>query len=321
MSSYFTEGDVSYTSFVNFKMKEFFSKKNNGVVFGQNIISGSRISGLGSGLDELDSVKAINSTNSENSLMGLGLGLTLGLVPAIFLMKQHDFALLGLDQLTNTVNLISSKGFKESFIVLMVVVDSGFEGPQASLNNIDDFASLTRSPVHLLNSKESIDIAFKSAELPGLHMMVLSQKSMKKPLANALIGSQKIGNLIKYSRNNSNLESENLVVFTGANLDFINNIDKLALIFEVVLDVMLVCSITLDNDLDYNVYLNRYKKIAIIHDSKSIFTSSHYFSTKIDTTNKSIKVFSRQASEIWSTTNVDEPEYQSQEIIDFLRSD
>ena len=256
MSSYFIEGEVNYTSFINFKIKEFFFKKNNGVVFGQNIVSGSRISGLGSDLDKLDNVRAINSTNSENSLMGLGLGLTLGCVPAIFLMKQHDFALLGLDQLTNTVNLISSNGFKESFIVLMVVVDSGFEGPQASLNNIDDFASLTRSHVHLLNSKESIDNAFKSAELPGLHMMVLSQKSMKKPLINALIDAQKIGNLIKYSRNNSNLESENLLIFTGVNLEFINNIDRLALKYDVILDVMLVSNISPDNKFDYNIYLN-----------------------------------------------------------------
>jgi hypothetical protein len=318
MSSYFTESETNYTSFINFKIKEFFLKKNNGVVFGQNIISGSRISGLGNGLDKLDNIKAINSTNSENSLMGLGLGLTLGCVPAIFLMKQHDFALLGLDQLTNTVNLISNKGFKESFIVLMVVVDSGFEGPQASLNNIDDFASLTRSYVHLLNSKESIDAAFKCAELPGFHMMVLSQKSMKKPLVNALVSAQKIGNLIKYSRNNSNLESEKLVIFTGVNLEFLNSIDKLALISGVILDVMLVSNISPDNKFDFNTHFDRYKRIAIIHDSKSIFTASHYLSTKIDNTNKSIKIFTRQASEIWSTTYLDEPEYKAQEIIDFL---
>ena len=84
---------------------------------------------------------------------------------------------------------------------------------------------------------------------------------------------------------------------------------------------MLVCNISPDDKFDYNIYLNRYKKIAIIHDSKSIFTASHYLSTKLDNTNKSIKVFNRQASEIWSTTNLDEPEYQAQEVFDFFAGD
>jgi pyruvate/2-oxoglutarate/acetoin dehydrogenase E1 component len=108
MNKYFSQETINYTSYINLQIKDFFIKKNTGVVFGQNIISGSRISGLGNGLDKLDNIKSINSTNSENALMGLGLGLALGGVPAIFLMKQHDFAILGLDQLTNTVNLISN---------------------------------------------------------------------------------------------------------------------------------------------------------------------------------------------------------------------
>ena len=118
MNSYFTEENFSYTSFINLQIKEFFLEKQFGVIFGQNIISGSRISGLGNGIDKLNNIKAINTTNSENSLMGLGLGLALEGVPAIFLMKQHDFALLGLDQLTNTVNLILST-FVITFLFLI----------------------------------------------------------------------------------------------------------------------------------------------------------------------------------------------------------
>ena len=318
MSSYFAEDEVNYTQFINLKVKQFFAEKSKGVVFGQNIISGSRISGLGSGLDKLDNVKAINSTNSENALMGLGLGLALESIPSIFLMKQHDFALLGLDQLTNTVNLISSKGFKESFIVLMVVVDSGFEGPQASLNNIDDFASLTRSRVYLLNSKESIDNAFTCAKFPGLHLMVLSQKSMKKPLVNALVGAHKIGSLIKYIRNNETIKSKNLVIYTGVNLEFLNYVTEIVLANSIILDVMVVSDILPNNQINYDKYFEDYNKIAIIHESKSVFTASHYLATKFDVSNKSIKIFAREASEIWSTTNLDIPEYRAEEIVEFL---
>jgi pyruvate dehydrogenase E1 component beta subunit len=318
MNGYFGEDNTNYTSFVNLQMKEFFGKKKYGAIFGQNIISGSRISGLGNNLDNLNNVKAINATNSENSLMGLGLGLALEGVPAIFLMKQHDFALLGLDQLTNTVNLISSQGFKESFIVLMVVVDSGYEGPQSSLNNIDDFASLTRSPIYLLNSKESIENAFVNAETPGLHMMVLSQKTMKKPLVNNIGGIQKIGSLIKYQKNSDGHKAENLIIYTGINLELLNRVIELSFEDEIFFDIMVVSDISPKSELDYNDYFTDYRKIAIIHDSKSIFTASHYMATKIDISNKRIRIFTRQASNIWATTNSDVPEYSAEDIVSFL---
>jgi hypothetical protein len=318
MNNYFSQETISYTSYINLQIKDFFIKKNTGVVFGQNIVSGSRISGLGNGLDKLDNIRSINSTNSENALMGLGLGLALGGVPAIFLMKQHDFAILGLDQLTNTVNLISNQGFKESFIVIMVVVDSGFEGPQASLNNIDDFVSLTRSHVYFLNSKENIENAFMCAESPGLHMMVLSQKTMKEPLFNASISTKKIGNLIKYEGNNGASICENLIIFTGVNLTFLNSVIELAFNYNLNFDVMVASDISPMYKSDYSEHFIKYKKIALIHDSKSIFTSSHYLANKISDSGRSIKVFTRQASDIWSTTNSDIPEYKAEEIIEFL---
>ena len=318
MNNYFSQEPTSYTSYINLQIKDFFIKKNTGVVFGQNIISGSRISGLGNGLDKLDNIQSINSTNSENALMGLGLGLALGGVPAIFLMKQHDFAILGLDQLTNTVNLISNQGFKESFIVIMVVVDSGFEGPQASLNNIDDFVSLTRSHVYFLNSKENIENAFMCAESPGLHMMVLSQKTMKEPLLNASISTKKIGNLIKYEGNNEAGICENLLIFTGVNLTFLNSVIELAFTYNLNFDVMVASDISPIYKSDYIEHFIKYKKIALIHDSKSIFTSSHYLAYKISDSGRSIKVFTRHASDIWSTTNPDIPEYKAEEIIEFL---
>ena len=171
--------ELTFAQYVNGKIRQKFSGYEHSVIFGQNIVSGSRISGLGAGLDQIDNCVALNTTNSENSLMGLGFGLALSKTPSLFLMKQHDFALLGLDQLTNTYNVLRNGRLLAPFIVLMVVVDSGFEGPQASLSSLDEFASLTRAPTYFLSSKENIDKAFELSNESGLHLMALSQKSMK----------------------------------------------------------------------------------------------------------------------------------------------
>ena len=68
MNNYFSQEPISYTSYINLQIKDFFIKKNTGVVFGQNIISGSRISGLGNGLDKLDNIKSINVLKGEQAI-------------------------------------------------------------------------------------------------------------------------------------------------------------------------------------------------------------------------------------------------------------
>ena len=156
------------------------------------------------------------------------------------------------------------------------------------------------------------------AEKPGLHMMVLSQKSMKEPLFNASISTKKIGNLVKYKRNDEAGICENLLIFTGVNLTFLNSIIELAFDYNLNFDVMVASDISPMYELDYSEHFIKYKKIALIHDSKSIFTSSHYLANKISDSRKIIKIFTRQASELWSTTNPDIPEYKVEEIIEFL---
>ena len=46
-------------------------------IFGQNVNSGSFLSGLTKDIDSLKSAKIINSTNCENTLVGFGLGIAL----------------------------------------------------------------------------------------------------------------------------------------------------------------------------------------------------------------------------------------------------
>ena len=83
-----------------------------------------------------------SSQNSENSLAGLGFGLMLKGISSIFFMKQLDFLLLSIDQIVNTYNIIRMSEPSASFTIFPITVDSGFEGPQSSLNNLDDFCSI-----------------------------------------------------------------------------------------------------------------------------------------------------------------------------------
>lgn len=166
---------------INSNLVRYLSKNKFSVVFGQNLISGSRISGLGKNLDKIKDVYAFNSTNTENSLMGLGFGLAIQGMNSFYVMKQHDFALLGLDQLTNTNKLTKALKVKGTFTILMVVVDSGYEGPQSNLYNLNEFSSLINSPIYLLNCSKSIEKAFASTESP-LRIFAVSQKYLKAEL-------------------------------------------------------------------------------------------------------------------------------------------
>ena len=88
---------MKYIEFVNKLLKQEVSKHDELVLFGQNINAGSCLGGLTRNLKVKENSKVINSTNSENSLCGLGFGLLIGGVNSILFMKQLDFLLLGID--------------------------------------------------------------------------------------------------------------------------------------------------------------------------------------------------------------------------------
>ena len=133
---------MKLVSHINELLKKNINKNKNIVLFGQNINAGSCLSGLTKGLDLKKNNIIINTQNSENSLVGVGFGLMLQGVSSIFFMKQLDFLLLSIDQLVNTYNILRVNQINASFTIFPVTVDSGFEGPQSSLNNLDDFCSI-----------------------------------------------------------------------------------------------------------------------------------------------------------------------------------
>jgi pyruvate dehydrogenase E1 component beta subunit len=162
-------------------IKDNISKHDDLVIFGQNIDAGSCLSGLTKGLSEVNSGITQNTQNSENTLVGCGFGLMLNGVSSIFFMKQLDFLLLGIDQIVNTYNVVRQGKPKASFTIFPVTVDSGYEGPQSSLNNLDDFCSIAGvDGFSFTNKIDTSNILNKYLVKPGFRIMSAGQRLMQQ---------------------------------------------------------------------------------------------------------------------------------------------
>lgn len=171
---------MKYIEFLNTTIKDLVLTKDKIVLFGQNIAAGSCISGLTKGLQVKTGNLIINTPNCENTLCGVGFGSMMHGVSAVFFMKQLDFLLLGIDQLTNTYNIVRRKAPKASFTIFPVVVDSGYEGPQASLNNLGDFCSIANiQGFSLTNQCDIREILEKHLVTPGFRIIAASQRLFK----------------------------------------------------------------------------------------------------------------------------------------------
>jgi pyruvate/2-oxoglutarate/acetoin dehydrogenase E1 component len=171
---------MKYVQYVNSLIKEQLGSQSDIVIYGQNIDAGSSLSGLTRGL----SVKKgliINTQNSENLLVGAGFGLMLNNVSSVFFVKQMDFLLLGIDHLVNTFNIIRQNRPTSSFTIFPVTVDSGYEGPQSALNNLNDFSSIADIDIYSFTNKYDTDkIISKYLVEPGFRIMSPSQRLLKK---------------------------------------------------------------------------------------------------------------------------------------------
>ncbi len=174
---------MKYVELINQTLKAQLQSGPKSVLYGQNVAAGSCLGGLTRGIAATKSLRVINTTNTENGLFGLGLGLMLNGVNAVFAMKQHDFMLLGIDQLTNTHYGIQNRKLTAGFTVLTVVVDSGFEGPQAALNNLAEIASIARIPCLTVNSAPEVEWAIKTQLMaPGPRIIAVSQRLYHTPV-------------------------------------------------------------------------------------------------------------------------------------------
>ena len=154
-------------------------------IFGENIDTGSRISGLARGLTVNPAGRIQNVGNCELTHAGVGLGMMLDGGQAALFAKQLDFMLLGLDQFVNTFNIIRAStppNARGSFTVFVIVCDQGFQGPQSSFNGAGDFASMANIPVFCLNGAgDASRVVTRHFAAPGFRIMCLSQRQFGLP--------------------------------------------------------------------------------------------------------------------------------------------
>ena len=191
---------MKFVQFVNSLLKDTISRNSNLVVYGQNVHAGSCLSGLTRGVSDLDGVIAKNSQNSENMLVGNGFGMMLSGVSSIFFMKQLDFLLLGIDHLVNTYNIVRQQKTKSSFTIFPITIDSGFEGPQAILNNIDDFCSMADIEAYSFTNKiDAESIIDEYLVRPGFRILSTGQRLLQsETLHLSLIEKDKTCRYFKY---------------------------------------------------------------------------------------------------------------------------
>ncbi len=168
---------MTYVGYLNRLIREKLGATPGVVSFGQNVSTGSCLSGLTRDLPTGDGRLVINTPNSENTLTGIGFGLLLEGAHGIFFMKQQDFLLLGIDHLVNTWNALRTRPLTGGFTIVAIVVDSGFEGPQSCLNNLPDLCSIARIPGYTISSKTDADrVIDRHLVAPGVRLIAVSQR-------------------------------------------------------------------------------------------------------------------------------------------------
>ncbi len=176
---------MKYVEYINELIRKKILQEEKIVVFGQNIVAGSCLGGLTRNLKVSEDGLIINTPNSENTLCGVGFGLMTGGVPAIYFMKQLDFLLLGVDHLVNTYNFIRRKNPSASFTIFPIVVDSGYQGLQSSLNNFGDFCSIARVPGFTITNKIDAEAIINSHLVsPGFRIIGVSQRLFGQEILN-----------------------------------------------------------------------------------------------------------------------------------------
>lgn len=211
---------TAYVAHLNAALKHRFDAQERAVLFGQNVVTGSCLSGLTRGIKSHGGRLAINTPNIENTLAGMGFGLMMEGVNAIFAMKQQDFLLLGVDQLVNTWNILRKRQHTASFTILQVIVDSGFEGPQSALNNLPDLCSIGRIEGYTINTAQDAE-AVLDAQLfaPGFRIIGVSQRLWRQEIAtwNTPVWSSADAGLQRYAEgSDATIVSFNLAWEQGA---------------------------------------------------------------------------------------------------------
>jgi pyruvate/2-oxoglutarate/acetoin dehydrogenase E1 component len=174
----------------------------NSILYGQNINKGSRIAGMTNFLDNIKKAEVINTQNSENSLVGFGLGLALGGKTSIYFVKQLDFILLGIDHIVNTLNSLVLEKVKGSFSIITYIVDSGYEGPQSRFHSLQEISNISHVNCIYLIFPDDIEYNLKKINKKIFNIFCLSQKHSRLDINPKCLKKFDNGKILKYSSGN-----------------------------------------------------------------------------------------------------------------------
>jgi pyruvate/2-oxoglutarate/acetoin dehydrogenase E1 component len=169
------------------------------ILYGQNITKGSRIAGMTNFLNNFKTAEVVNTQNSENTLIGFGLGLALSGKKSIYFVKQLDFILLGLDHIVNTLNSLVLEKVKGSFSIITYIVDSGYEGPQSRLHNLQEISNISRANCIYLIFPDDIKYNLKYINKKIFNIFCLSQKHSRLDVSPKCLKNFDNGRIFKYS--------------------------------------------------------------------------------------------------------------------------
>lgn len=273
-------------------------KKTGWIIYGQNIKSGSYVTGLTRNIETIKKSKLINTTNSEYSTIGMGFGIMINGGHAVYFVKQLDFLLLGVDHFVNTLNHIKTQNslMKKkigSFTIITYVCDHGWHGSQSSFNNIDDLTSLAQLNSYQINTEfEGKKIIPKILKSKGFNIISLGQRLIRK---NILTNNAK-----NFSKDLSVFEyfdsRDCLIISMNFAFTYAMEIKK-KLTQKLKYKHVGILNINFNNKINERFILNKVKKqkkIIIITDTKSINSRLFRLIPKIqEKYNKKIQIIKR----------------------------
>lgn len=309
---------MTYVNLINALLKDKIKNVPGIVLFGQNIAAGSFLSGLTKDIRVSQNSLIINTPNSENTLVGLGMGMMLNGLSSVFFMKQLDFLLLGCDHLVNTYNFVRIKKPEASFTVFAIVVDSGFQGLQSSLNNMVDFCSLGTIPSYTINNSFDAQRIIASQLIsPGFRIIGVSQRLWQTEVVEppAVVYAQDDNSLFQYAQGDE-------VTVVCFNFSFSLGLELTARLKEQKIGSSLftVNFVPLLKWGSIIADVKRTRKVVIIDDSKSINLPAYNLLASILSECKIEKkiMLTRQYSDEWLYPTPDELKINYEEIIKAL---
>jgi len=251
------------------------------LLYGENINTGSCISGLARGLKVNPAGRILNVGNCEHTHIGIGLGIMIDGGNAIVFMKQLDFLLLSLDQIVNTFNYIRAFPLQDSFgsfTIFPIVCDQGYQGPQSSLSTASDFASMANINVFCLNGTEDVESVIREQFVkPGFRIVCTSQRLFGAPALDLQVEAKSSDNAVFKYRSGNDVT---IICYNFSLRDGIELAERLSSI-GVQSDLFHVNFIP---DMDISLLsesVARTGKLVLIDDSKSVTKFGDMLMTKL----------------------------------------